>query len=87
MGCGGRVGWGGGMWKEVVGASLWISIDLQWIWVDFLHVDSHLYLQYLQNISKIFQANIVEACSAVVSAAAKGWFGVGWFSTGTHKGP
>ena len=22
----------------------WISIDFQWIWVDFLHVDLHLYI-------------------------------------------
>ena len=42
--------------------SLWISTDFQWIWVDFLHVDSHLYLYYLQSISRIFQVNIVEAC-------------------------
>ena len=32
--------------------SLWISTDFQWIWVDFLHVDSHLYLYYLQGISR-----------------------------------
>ena len=38
------------MWEEVVMASLWISSDFQWIWVDFLHVDSHLYLYYLQSI-------------------------------------
>ena len=25
--------------------------DFQWIWVDILHVDSHLYLYYLQAIS------------------------------------
>ena len=36
----GRVG-EGGMWEEVVGASLWISEDFPWIWVDFLHVDLH----------------------------------------------
>ena len=24
--------------------SLWISTDFQWIWVDFLHVDLHLYI-------------------------------------------
>ena len=40
------------MWEEGVGASLWISKDFQWIWVDFLHVDSHLYLYYLQGISR-----------------------------------
>ena len=32
-------GRGGGMWKEVVGASLRISVDVQWILVDFVHVD------------------------------------------------
>ena len=48
--------------EEVVGASLWISTDFQWIWLDFLHVDLHLYLYYLQSISRIFQVNIVEAC-------------------------
>ena len=29
------------MWEEVVGASLWISVDFHWILVDFLHVDFH----------------------------------------------
>ena len=41
-----------GMREEVVGDSLWISFDFQWIWVDVLHMDSHLYLYYLQNISR-----------------------------------
>ena len=40
------------MWEEVVGASLWISEDFQWIWMDFLHVDLQLYLYYLQGISR-----------------------------------
>ena len=40
----------GDTWEEVLFASLWISEDFQWIWVDFLHVDSHLYLYYLQSI-------------------------------------
>ena len=40
------------MWEEVVGASLWISVDFQWIWVDLLHVDSHAYLFYLQSICR-----------------------------------
>ena len=53
------------MWEEVVGASLWISEDFQWIWVDILHVDSHLYLCYLEGISRIFQVNFVEACRFV----------------------
>ena len=35
-----------GMWEEVVGASLWISGDFQWIGVDFLHVDSHFFIIY-----------------------------------------
>ena len=35
---GGAAG-GEGKWEEVVGASLWISADSQWIWVDFLHMD------------------------------------------------
>ena len=44
----------GGMWEEVVGASLWISVDFRRIcWVDFLHVDSHLYFDYLQSIIAI----------------------------------
>ena len=38
------------MWEEVVCASLWISVEFQWIWVDFLHVDLRLYLYYLQSI-------------------------------------
>ena len=32
----------GRMWEKVVYASLWISVDCLWIWVDFLHMDSHL---------------------------------------------
>ena len=47
---GGGAGGRGGMWEEVVGASLWISEDFLWIWVDFLHMDPHLYLYYLQSI-------------------------------------
>ena len=39
------------MWEEVVGASLWISLDLQWIWVDFFHVDLHLCFHHLQGIT------------------------------------
>ena len=31
---------------------LWISTDFQWIWLDFLHVDWHLYLYYLQSTSR-----------------------------------
>ena len=40
-------GWqvgGGGMWEEVVGAALWISVDVHWIRVDILHVDLHLFV-------------------------------------------
>ena len=29
---------------EVVCASRWISADFQWIWTDFLHVDSYVFL-------------------------------------------
>ena len=29
------------MWEEVVGASLRISKNLEWVWVAFLHVDLH----------------------------------------------
>ena len=54
--------------------SLWISTDFQWIWVDFLHVDSHLYLYYLQSISRIFQVNIVEACIfRIVGSCVASW--------------
>ena len=38
-------GWGldgRGMWEEVVGASLWISVDFQWILLDFLHTDLNI---------------------------------------------
>ena len=43
------------------GASLWNSVDFQWIWVDFLHVALHLYIHDLQSIARIFQVNFVEA--------------------------
>ena len=42
------------MWKEVAGASLWISEDFQWIWVDFLHVDSN----FLNKFGHFFQKNL-----------------------------
>ena len=41
----GAGGVGGGMWEEVVGASLWISEDFHWMWLDFLHVDLHLFVK------------------------------------------
>ena len=31
------------MWEVVVGASLWISPDFQWILMEFLHVDLTFY--------------------------------------------
>ena len=34
---GGMAGGEGGMWEEVVGASLWISEDFHKILMDFLH--------------------------------------------------
>ena len=36
--------------KEVVCASLWFSINFPEIWVDFLHMDSHLYPYSPQSI-------------------------------------
>ena len=38
------------LWEEVMCAPFWIPMDFPWILVDFLHVDSHLYLDYLQSI-------------------------------------
>ena len=34
------------MWEEVVGASLWISVDFQWIGMNYLQVDSHVNLYF-----------------------------------------
>ena len=63
------------MWEEVMGASLYISKDLRWIWVDFLHVDSHLYLYYLQSISKIFQVDYIILSRLVGPPACMGMGG------------
>ena len=46
-------GRGGFMWEEVVGASLWISLNFHWIWVDFLHVDLH----FLTNCARFGSRN------------------------------
>ena len=45
---GGEGGEGGVMWEEVVGASLWNSLDFSWIWVNILHEDlPFLFKKYL----------------------------------------
>ena len=51
------------MWEEVVGASLWISVDFQSIWTDFLHVDSHSYLYNVQGISRRQVLVVVQDCA------------------------
>ena len=46
----GRLREWGALWGAGPPPSLWISKDFQWVWMDFLHVDSHLYLYYLQSL-------------------------------------
>ncbi len=79
----------------MAGASLWMSLDFQWMWVDVLHMDLHFSKEFcLQWIAPaLFDKNMAGGARARVGAQSGLGPGPGWGPYGpigplwAHKGP